>query len=121
MTTAAQYLVALSGLSGVSAGEHLMAITAGTGETIFANQMTLVSEVPQAALYRKPKRAIPRAEPKPAVQAKKGTKHSFLVAERNEQVVLTETEEVWLINLPKQVATVLTHPNQVFTSRRKAN
>lgn len=39
--TAGQLLVSLSGLSGVSAGAHLMAITAGAGATIFAETMTV--------------------------------------------------------------------------------
>lgn len=121
MSTAAEILVALSGLAGVSAGAHLTSITGGSGETIFANQMTLVSEVPQRTLYAKPKRVAQAAAPKQAVASSKGSKNAYLMTERNEQAVITETEELWLVDLPKQVATVVTQPNQVFTSRRRAN
>ena len=44
--TAGQLLVSLSGLSGVSAGAHLMAITAGAGATIFAETMTVALSEP---------------------------------------------------------------------------
>lgn len=59
--------------------------------------------------------------PKPVAPAKKGSKNSYLMTDSNEQTVITEADEQWLIDLPKQVATVLTHPNEVFTSRRRAN
>lgn len=58
--------------------------------------------------------------PKPVAPAKKGSKNSYLMTDSNEQTVITETEELWLVDLPMQAATVLTKPNQVFTSRRRA-
>ena len=56
-----------------------------------------------------------------SVSVKTASKNIYLVAERNEQTVFTEAEELWLVDLLKQVATIFTRPNQVFTSRRKAN
>ena len=124
MTTVRERLIDLSGLpaGAHTFREHLLAIQTGTGATIFANQMTLVSEVPKRTLYVKPKRAAQSVEPpKPSAPAKKGSKNVYLMTERDEQTVFTEADEVWLVDLPKQVATVLTQPNQVFTSRRRAN
>lgn len=123
MTTARERMLRLSPLVGPHpAREHFLAITAGTGATIFAKQMFVMSETQQMTLYRKPKRAVPQAAaPKPSAPAKKGSKNVYLMTERDEQAVITETEELWLVDLPKQVATVLTQPNEVFTSRRRAN
>ena len=61
--TAGQLLVSLSGLSGVSAGAHLMAITAGAGATIFAETMTVALSEPNwyvgmAEKDEKPVRAV---------------------------------------------------------------
>ena len=119
MTTAAQYLVALSGLSGVSAGAHLMAITAGTGATIFTSQMTIVSETPQRTIYNKPKRTAPQtSQPKPVAQKAKGSKYSHLVTASNEQVILSEANEGWIVEAPAQSTTVFTRPNEVSTQHR---
>lgn len=55
--TAGQHLVALSGLAGVSAAQHLLAITAGTGTgpgaTVFVDRMTLSVEIPKLTVTRR--------------------------------------------------------------------
>lgn len=123
MTTAAQYLVALSGLSGVSAGQHLLAITQGTGATIFTTQMTIVSEVQQRTLYNQPKRVAQQAAKAqaPAVSgSKKGSPYSHVVTRAAQQVLVTQPHERWLVDVSKITSTVVTKPNQVFTTRRRA-
>lgn len=116
--TAGERLVALSGLSGVSAGQHWLAITTGTGATIFTSQMTVVSETRKRTLYSKPQRTSQAVEPKPAAQVDKGRKNLFLRTGANQQVVRTETEQLWLTDSAKQ-STTSTSLNEVFTTRRK--
>lgn len=64
-----QILVGLSGLSGVSAGAHLLAITAGTGETVFANRFSVQIQEATTTVTRRTKPvAQPAAQPAPPVR-----------------------------------------------------
>lgn len=91
---AGQYLVTLSGLSGVSAGQHLMAITAGSGTgpgaTVFVERMTLHIEESTLTLVRRPQ-ITARSEPvqSPARQGKKQTKRID---------VFTAPDQMWLVS-----------------------
>lgn len=123
MPTARARMLELSPLIGAHAARaHFLAISAGTGATIFTSQMTIVSETPQRTIYNKPKRTSPQTlQPKPVAQKSKGSKYSHLVTASNEQVILLEANEGWIVEVPAQSTTVFTRPNQVFISRRRAN
>lgn len=66
---AGQYLLALSPLPSGTAAQHLLAIQlgAGTGQTIFCSQRTVVFEQDETTVTRKPKRRAAPVE-KPIVQ-----------------------------------------------------
>ena len=99
--TAGQLLVSLSGLSGVSAGAHLMAITAGAGATIYAQHMFVTTTTERLTVRQKVKR---EAQP-PAVEApkapkatgKQGSKYVFVCTSIPQHSVLTTPDEVWVM------------------------
>ena len=101
--TAGQILVSLSGLSGVSAGAHLMAITAGAGATIYAQHMSVTTTTERLTVRQKVKReAQAPVVQAPVVEApkatgKQGSKYVFVCTSIPQHHVLTTPDEVWVM------------------------
>ena len=97
--TAGQLLVSLSGLSGVSAGAHLLAIQggSGTGKTVFASLFSVRIDEPQLAMVQTPKTEA-REDYRPAI--------SRLSSGDTEKAVSIFTREASL--------SVLTEPDELF-------
>ena len=96
--TAGQLLVSLSGLSGVSAGAHLMAITAGAGATIYAQHMFVTTTTERLTVRQKVKREAqaPVVEA-PKATGKQGSKYVFVCTSIPQHHVLTTPDEVWVM------------------------
>lgn len=123
MTTAGQRLVSLSGLPSGSAQAHLLAITTGTGtgETIYAPRMTVVTQQRTATVTSRPKRAAQRVEPV-AKQAKapqkQSSKYVYAFTKTDAITVLTGDYEVFVLD-KVSIDTVSTKDDAVNISRRR--
>jgi len=110
---AGQYLVALSGLSGVSAGQHLMAITAGTGTgaTIFVDRLTLCAETPTMTLVRKSRADVQQ----PAAQSvsRPGKKRIKRLDVRLVQ------DQMWIVQRTETTATAIGNKNKVVSTSNR--
>lgn len=124
MTTAGQRLVSLSGLPSGSAQAHLLAITTGTGtgETIYAPRMTVVTQQRTATVTSRPKRSAPQVEPV-AKQAKapqkQSSKYAYAFTSVERVAVLTQADSVF-ITQKLSTETVTTKDDVISVSRRKA-
>ena len=98
--TAGQLLVSISGLSGVSAGAHLLAIQggSGTGKTVFASLFSVRIDEPQLAMVQTPKTEA-REDYRPAISrlSSGDTEKAVSIFTRTAALsVLTERDE-WCI------------------------
>ena len=94
--TAGQTLVSLSGLSGVSAGAHLMAITAGAGATIFVQHMRVTTTTDRFTISQKPKRDVSQAVERPVSQQGNKGKNVYVSSPVPQYHVLTGPDEIWV-------------------------
>lgn len=95
--TAAQVLVALSGLSGVSAAQHLLGVTAGSGPgtTVFASRFSVLVDEPSVSLFEKGENVL--SVPKPSAEKRLADSKRTDVEVRQEQVAVFKVcNEVWV-------------------------
>ena len=100
--TAGQLLVSLSGLSGVSAGAHLMAITAGTGRIVFASSFTVTIDEQQLVVNLsdkelKPVRQVVEAQP----TTSKKLKRLFVVTQPEELTISTQPNTLNIVEVKR--------------------
>lgn len=97
MTTAAQYLLALSTLPSGTAGQHLLAIQlgtgTGTGQTIYCSQTTAIIEQESITVLRKPKRQPASEATQPRYEAPGLQDHNVVVTGRPVLVFATYAED----------------------------
>ena len=100
MSTAGEILVSLSGLSGVSAGTHLLAITTGTGtgETVFASRFSVQIQEPLVTIFRKAKRRAPEESTRPAVRrsAENPGKYAYAFTATKRLSLLTQSDSLYV-------------------------
>ena len=99
MSSAGQILVGLSGLSGISAGQHLLGITAGTGgpsTTIYAPRMTVTTTTEKLYLTQKPKKQAQQVVEAPAQQGNPKSKNAYVRTSIPQLTVLTSPDEIWV-------------------------
>lgn len=125
MTTAAERLVLLSGMAGVSAGQHMLAVTQGGGTgTVLAAQTTVWIEQFQTTLVRRPVRVVKGSTSALAARPEKrgAEKHSrvdVLVRFPN-HVVFTQPNEAVRVSQKSVGPTVLVAPKVLIVRRKKA-
>ena len=124
MTTARARMTELSGLSGVSARAHFLAITQGTGtgvdRIIFASRMTVSIEAPQIAhLQRDPTRAE-TIRPETTDATKRDRPNRVYALTRTPRIdVATCGAEIHVVQRTESARFVRTLPNTVATSRKR--
>ncbi|MFA7290887.1 MAG: hypothetical protein WC023_01440 [Rhodocyclaceae bacterium] len=120
MSTAGEILVALSGLTGVSAGEHLLAATAGNG-MIYANRFSVQIQEATTTVTRRTKVATQPAE-KPATQVHRAaapSKYVSVCTSRERIAVMTQTD--CLIVTQRSAGTTVTQQFETATIIKKRN
>lgn len=130
MTTTGEQLASLSGLPSGTAMAHLLAITTGggTGETIYASTMHVVTSTPQVFAQRISRRKpVEREYAKPAAVSatneKRKTSRAILAYVSTPPQVsypFTQAEEVFVSMRQAQTVVVHTAGNSVVARRRKA-
>ena len=100
VSTAGQTIIGLSGLSGVSAGAHLMAITAGAsaGPSGFASRMTVTTTTARMSVTERPRKQAQSVAPKKEQTgtAKSTSKTAYVCTPTERYQVLTGPDEIWV-------------------------
>ena len=117
-----QLLVSLSGLPTGSAMTHLMAITTGsgtgTGETIFAHQMTVVASQRSTTVTSRAKRTAPSEPLRSGVAQKADSKYAYALTQPTRVSVLTSIDAVFVLDTANS-KTVSTRRDEVFYNRKQ--
>lgn len=116
-----QKLVELSGLSGVSALTHLLAITQGSGpgETVFASQMTVCLDTQQITQLSRPARAL-AVVTAPNHQSSLGYKRLDVMNRAARIDVTTSIPSLFIVQSPRRTQAVTTLPRLTVTRRPRA-
>ena len=119
-----QKLVELSGLSGVSAIAHLLAITQGSGtgpaKTIFASQMVVCAETPQITLVQRERSQSVQHVAAEAHAVQQSRPNRICAMTKPARIDVTTTQKAWFVRQRKtSELRVSVAPKSVVTRRSR--